>query len=75
MFEDIVNSVEVSRKGLVILYVIKTLNELSDMGILEGKAFELDEKAHELLKGLNTPPTDEEIQETLILLKSEGYIV
>ena len=75
MFEDITNTEgEVSRKGLVILYVIRTLNELVDKGMLVGKAFELNEKAHELLEGLDPLPTDEEMKEVIDLLKLEGYI-
>jgi hypothetical protein len=78
MFEDILNNIEkdkkieLSRIQKTFLYVINTLNELVDKGIMEGKAFELSDNAYQYIEDFE--PTDEEIQICMSYMKSEGYI-
>lgn len=75
MYEDLFNleDVEIKREHLILLHTIKTLNELADMGILEGKPFELTEKADEYLEGFGEP-TEKETEWAINVLKAEGYI-
>ncbi len=72
MFEDILSKDEFTREDLVILYTIKTLNELVDIGIMEGKPFELTEKGLEAIKDFE--PTEEELKFGVNSLKVGGYI-
>lgn len=74
MFEDILgrDKIELSRLQKTIIFVINTLNELSDKGLLKGKAFKLSEDALGLIEGFK--PTDDEIILVLGMLKEKGYI-
>lgn len=75
MFEDIVNSKEkLTRDQEVILYVINTLNELVQKGLLEGGCFELSEEAKQIVKEMDFEPTEKEIEKVMVYLKQEGFI-
>lgn len=75
MYDDLFNleNIELKREHLVLLHTIRTLNELTDMGILQGKPFELTEKADEYLKDFGEP-TEKETEWAINLMKAEGYI-
>lgn len=64
---------ELSREEKCILFTIKTLNELTDMGILTGNGLKIDERAKDLIKDFK--PTKEEVELAIIILKREGHIV
>ena len=72
MYEDIMEKKEYSRFDLTCLYVIKTLNELVDKGIMTGNLWEITDSAEELIKDFE--PTDEEMQLVIVLMKKDGYI-
>jgi len=66
MFEDILKKVEnrdeLTRSELATLVVIKVMNDLVDLGILENKAFEITEKGEKILENIDPPITDEEFE-------------
>jgi len=72
MFEDLMNQDEFTREQLVMIYVINTMNELVDMGLLEGGVFNVTEKGLKLIENLD--PTEEEIIKAIDGLKLAGYI-
>ena len=72
MFEDITKDTVITREQKAMLYVIKTLNELVDMGIMEGKPFEVTEVGLEHIKDFE--PTDEEMKIAVLSLKALGHI-
>ena len=61
-----------TREEKVTLYVIKTLNKLVDVGILEGQVFTISKQAEEAIKDFK--PTSEELKEAVLAFKREGYI-
>lgn len=64
--------IKITRKHKALVYVIKTMNELVDKGIMKGKPFEVTEDGLELIKGFK--PTNDEIKIAILKLKSMGYI-
>lgn len=76
MFEDLTTESnegkEYTRNQKAMLFVIKTLNELCDEGVLTGKVFDIVNEALEAIEGFK--PTDKEIIECIAVLKEEGYI-
>lgn len=68
-FEDI----QLSRVDLVIMYVIKQINEMIEQGLMEGSMFELTEKGEALLGDF--VPTEEEIQACIESLIRDGYVL
>lgn len=72
MFDDLLKKRKFTRQEKAIIYVVKTLNELSDMGILEGKAFTISKEGLEAIEGFE--PTSEEIKNVMEMLANEGYI-
>ena len=71
MFEDIISE-KFTREDKAIVYAIKTLNELVDKGLVEGKPFEITEKGFEMIEDFE--PTDEELRLAMEKLKVAGYI-
>ena len=71
MFEDIITE-SFTREDKAILYAIKTLNDLVDKGLVEGKLFEVTEKGFEMIKDFE--PTDDELIFAMDCLKIGGYI-
>jgi hypothetical protein len=67
-----VTGMELTREQKTILFVINTLNELADEGILTKGPFEIDPEYKAIIKSFN--PTPEEIKEVIDLLRLEGYI-
>lgn len=55
-----------------VVYCIKILNELVDAGIIEGKPYEVTEKGLKEIKDFD--PTDEELKDGMLVLKSQGLV-
>jgi hypothetical protein len=80
MFEDVLkpeNEEEIdinnlTRDQLTIIYVLHTLNELVDKGLMEGKMCEITEKGLDLIKGFE--PTEEELADCIQNMKEQGMI-
>lgn len=72
MYEDLLEKgIKLERDQKAILYVVKTLNELSDKGILKGKPIEITEKGLKEIKDFE--PTNDEIQEAVKKMAVMGY--
>lgn len=69
--ENITGAHKISRIQKNILYCIKSLNEFVDMGILSGKALQINEYGLKIIKDFK--PEEEEIEETMGMLKQQGY--
>ena len=74
MFEDILEKTVLTHEEKVLLSVIKTLDELRDMGILSGGAFTFPdpERVDEILGDFQ--PTEDEIKEVMAWMAEKGYI-
>jgi hypothetical protein len=74
MFEDILEKSSLNHNEKVLLSVIRTLNELVEMGILSDGPFTFPDpkKVDEILGDFK--PTEQEIKRTMTWMKSEGYI-
>jgi hypothetical protein len=79
MFEDVLVPEEeeidlenLTRDQLTVIYVLKTLNELVDKGLMEGKMYEITDTGLGLIKGFE--PTEDELAECIRKMKEEGMI-
>lgn len=74
MFEDLLEKTSFTHGEKLILYVIRTLNEIVEMGLLSKGPFVFTdpEKVNEVLEDFR--PEDKEIEETIVWMKMEGYI-
>ena len=74
MFEDILEKTTLTHEEKVLLSVIKTLNDLTEMGILSGGAFTFPDpkKVDEILEDFE--PTEDEIKEVMAWMAEKGYI-
>jgi len=64
--------IEITREEKCLLFAIKTLNELSEMGVLSNGGLKIDENAKIILEDFE--PTTEELEKAINILKQEGYI-
>lgn len=73
MFNDILKKDgDFDRKSLTFLYIIKSLDELKEMGIVEGGQYQMTEIGLKELEGFK--PTEEELTEVLLEMKAEGML-
>jgi c-di-GMP-related signal transduction protein len=74
MFEDILEKSSLNHNEKVVLSVIRTLNELVEKGILSEGPFTFPDpkKVDEILGDFQ--PTEDEIRDTIIWMKSKGYM-
>lgn len=63
---------KLSREQKAILFVIKSLNKLVEMGIMAGGNLQLDERVENIIKDFN--PTDDELKKAVAILKHCGYV-
>jgi hypothetical protein len=71
MFEDIIKK-DITREQKVLVYVLKTLNDLVEKGIMEGGGYQVTEEGLKYIKGFE--PTDDELRECIDLLKADGVL-
>lgn len=69
--ENITGAYKISRRQKNILYCVKTLNELVDMGILSRKALTISEYGLKIIEDFE--PEEGEIEEAMNILKQQGY--
>lgn len=67
-----ITGVELTRTDKTILFVIQSLNELAEIGIITGGGLNIDERAKEIIKDFK--PTGDEIREVILSLKRQGFI-
>lgn len=74
MFEDILDKTNWTKEEKILLYVIRTLNELADMGLVTEGPFKIAdmEKANEVIGDFE--PTNDEIEQTMYWMKDKGYL-
>jgi len=69
--ENVTGAYKMTKKEKNIIYCVKVLNELVDMGILSGKAFNISDYGLKIIE--NFEPEEGEMEEALNLLKQQGY--
>ncbi|MHA1701442.1 MAG: hypothetical protein ACTSWK_04150 [Promethearchaeota archaeon] len=67
-----ITGVDITRKEKTIVYTVKMLNDLVKMGIISGGALKLGENAEDIIKDFE--PSQDELEEAMLLLKQQGYI-
>jgi len=67
-----VTGFELTRSQKTLLYVINILNELVELGMLTSGTLDIDERSKELIKDFK--PTEDEMQNAILELKSQGYV-
>jgi hypothetical protein len=65
---------KLNRIEKTIIYVIKSLNELEDAGLLEGRAFDVPENKNLEKQMEGFEPTPEEMFSVINFLKKEGHL-
>lgn len=67
-----ITGVELTRMDKTVLFVIQSLNELAEIGIMSNGSLSIDERAKESIKDFE--PTKDEMREVISSLKKQGYI-
>lgn len=76
MYDDVLKKIEseedLNREQMVLLYVIKCLDDLRHMGIITGGRYEMSKKGREVLGDFKA--TNEELEECLLMMRNGGLL-
>lgn len=70
--ENVTGAYKMTRIEKNIIFCVKVLNELVDVGILSGKVFTISEYGLKIIE--NFEPKEGEMEEALNILKQHGYL-